>query len=604
MLSTILQIGNTFKKSPNGLVHHRYVKRAPQREPDNKKAVGNTTQFFRVPVNADGSFDFNAPEEFNDENLIEKLFYLNYKTSDADTYKKYLFGDIYKLRLEQGKNIMEDGNFRFGDAGKKGLYALNSFDRAKADAESLDNERIKNFRHSFERDMERIETFLSEHPNVYLHFDFQGKHWYQLPDVMDVINKKLMSEFIREIEKADEGAQGYVLQKALYKTLACTSEGASGRVPRFTSENDYKNKLFAEVSDVMDLLYAVDFSTKSVIRKGDVKIIILPRGKGLSAEQIERFFTRQNIETAAPAKKAQQVRDAVDQEQVGVADSMEELFAAPLEGTPENIAQFDFVFSKAGSASAPDIDMIEVAGLERGLLECLSERVVEIRRDVEINRPKSDKIRPLSITQSFLNILGDSTKAKKKYQNHLFKVLPQIYTGTYYHDDVLLPALIEKTEFNIRNEQANFGLMKFDFYFLTKLLNCKENRLMEIQDSSSYQVGTLLGQLARQFAGPKSPIKSFEKNYVGLLSRRITTLPEVVRLSNEINQKLVMHELGHFTFRISHNLAEAIKDFQGTYNKDECAFGFFESYFTPVSPKKEGAGDGNDHAASVPESDV
>ena len=616
MLSTLLAIGKVFRDE-KVLKHHRYVKRAPQPDlnPKNAKAFGNLTRFFRVPVNDDGSFDFERREEFDDEYSKEKLFYLNYKTSDAESYKKYIFGDIYKLRVQQGKEIVEDGNFRFGDETKNNLYGENSFNRAKVDVETLENERIQIFRQSFARQMAEIEAFFHEHPNVYLHFDFSGNHWHELTDVMDTINTKLMSSFTSEVKNAERGVSGHVLRKTLYKTLTSASEGPSGRVPRFTAENEYKNKLFKDVGDVMNLLYVVDFSTKAVIRKGEVKIIVLPRGDGLSAEDIERFFTRQALESDNPAGKAQHIRDAVEAATTERAEALteeedapEELFRDALDGVTDGMTQFDFIFSKAGSGpSSPDVDLIEVPGLQRGLLEQLSTRVVAIRREVEVNRPKSEKIRPLSILQSFLNILGDTTKAKKKYHNHLFKVLPQIYTGTYYRDDVLLPALIEKTEFIVRNEErSGFGLLKFDFYFLTKLLN-QGDRMKEITEQPSYQLGVLLGRLARQFAGPKSPIKSFEKNYVGLLSRRITSLPEVIRLGNEINQKLVMHEIARFTFRDSHAFAEAVKEFSASgkpYNKDECAFGFFESYFAPLPKKEVDGDDGNTPDSLDPEAET
>lgn len=610
MLSTLLEIGKKFRESPAGLKHHRYVEPAPQREPENAKAVGNSTRFFRVPVEADGSFDFAQREEFDDENLIEKLFYLNYKTSDAESYKKYIFGDIFKLRVQKGKDIVEEGNFRFGDAAKNNLYGKNSFLRAEVDADSLENERIQNFRCHFARQMAEIEAFFHDNPNVFLHFDFVGQHWHHLKDVMETINTKLMSSFTRTIENNQKELRGHVLRKALYKTLSPADKVASARVPHFLPENSYKNKFFDSLNDVMDLLYVVKFSSKPVLKEGEVKVIVLPRGEGLSAEQIERFFTRQALESRKPEEKAQRIRDDVSASQED-AETQEHIFAAVLNGASKNMAQFDFVFSLDTGGTRQDIDMVEVVGLERGLLECLSDRVGRIRREVEEKRPKSEQIAPLSITRSFLNILGQSVKAQKKffvrsngydiwltnpakakkYQSHLFKVLPQIYTGTYYRDDVLLPALIEKTEFNIRNEQANFGLLKFDFYFLTKLLNRQEERMKEITSSPSYHIGTLLGRLARQFSGPKSPIKSFEKNYVGLLSRRITSLPEVVRLGNEINQKLVMHEIARFTFRDSHAFAEAVKNFSGVYNKDECAFGFFESYFAPLPAKKEAAGE-------------
>lgn len=603
MLETLLAIGRIFRDSPDGLKHHRYVKRAPQRDsnPKNANAPGNFTRFFQVPVEEEGSFDFSQCVECINENLRPKFFYLNYKTSDAESYKKYIFGDIYKLRQVKGKEIVEDGNFRFGDPAKTNLYGQNSFNRAVADAGALENERIQNFRASFARYMEDIEAFLAQHPNVYLHFDFDGRHWYELSDVMDTINAKLLSAFTAEIKDAAKNVEGYVLRKALYKTLTSAAEGPSGRVPGFMAENEYKNKLFADVDDVMNLLYVVDFSTKAVIRKGEVKIIVLPRGEDLKAQAIENFFTFQPVESKLPEKKAQKIRDSNTDDDIDPDD----LFQPTMQGATDKMTQFDFIFSKASSSpSTPDVDLIEVPGVYQGLLEHLSKRVVAIRKDVESRRSYSEKNLRLNITQSLLNILDDRTKAKKKYHNHLFKVLPQIYTGTYYRDDVLLPALIEKAEYAERNdEKPDFNLLKFDFEFLTRIQNNPEDRMSSIKQSPSYQVGYHLGQMARPFVHKETPIKSFKTNYVGLLSRRITTLPDVLALGAEIGQKLEMHE-EHFRKRgvfipkvATRNFFNVATDFpQGiNYNRHECAFGFFHGYTEFIeraaTPEKTGDSD-------------
>ena len=109
---------------------------------------------------------------------------------------------------------------------------------------------------------------------------------------------------------------------------------------------------------------------------------------------------------------------------------------------------------------------------------------------------------------------------------------------------------------------------------------------MDITNSASYQVGNLLGSLAKNFAGDKSPIKSFEKNYVGNLSRRISTIDDFIKLKNDIEQKLIMHEKTKFTYQTSYELSQKVKDFKEVYDREESAFGFFEAYFKPI-PKKE-----------------
>ena len=90
----------------------------------------------------------------------------------------------------------------------------------------------------------------------------------------------------------------------------------------------------------------------------------------------------------------------------------------------------------------------------------------------------------------------------------------------------------------------------------------------------------MLGKLSQNFAGVKSPIKSFEKNNVGNLTRKIPTLKDFIEFKNGVEQKLIMHDKTKYTFKISSELSEKVKDFEGIYDKQECAFGFFESYFS------------------------
>ena len=106
---------------------------------------------------------------------------------------------------------------------------------------------------------------------------------------------------------------------------------------------------------------------------------------------------------------------------------------------------------------------------------------------------------------------------------------------------------------------------------------------MEITSSESYQIGFLLGSMAKNLS---QEINSFEKNYVGNLTRRIATLSDFIKLKNEIEQKLIMHDKAKYTFQTSYDLAQKIKEFKSRYDKEECAFGFMESYFKPL-PKKE-----------------
>lgn len=579
MLDTVLAIGKALRSAPDGLKYHRYIKAVPA---DPK----NTVQYWTIPCSLDGSFDFSRRTELIDENRQRQLLYLNYKTTDADSSKKYIYGDIYRLFKRDAKHPEKSkeagGNFIAPPR-------KDSFLNGMKDIESLlvlQTSRLKQFRANFQVQSSEIYGFLQANDNVYLHFDFEGRHWYQLEE-WDAIEQAFLHLFFR----MDTKRSGYSLRSFLFKALSHDSEDAA-RLPGFQKDGgSHQARLFKDKEEAMSLFYGVDSASSAVLRRNDIKVIVLPCGENLTWKPLTQFFDRKsNSETDSEieAEEEQLERENADEQDI--------LSVLDRQGA-DQFVQFDFILSQAGGTKA-DIDRIELSGLQRSKLNDISKCLRatqdenEAKRAAFLSPSAVAKLSRLNILRSFLNLLGDATKAKKKYQSHLLRVLPQILTETYYRDPILLPALVEKTEFNLRNGKSElpFNLLKFDFYFLSGIQNGESDHLMEIQTSPSYKVGVLLGKLAKQFSGPSSPIKSFEKNYVGLLSRRIGNLPDVMQLSNEINQKLVMHELSRFTFRVSTELADELKNFPGRYDKNECAFGFFESYFAPL-PQKEGEHD-------------
>lgn len=667
MLETVLKIGKAFRESPTGLKHHRYVKPCP---PDTDK---RRILRLSLPVHEDFSFDFNSIKEITDENIIkDKLFYLKIKTSDADGFVKYIFGDIY-YSLSKGK---EGGYYRLGDkTNKQKAFQISSFfvgceyfnnlqesyeeqpltqvhkksfsialfrkefeknivfmerllkyqcgilehldlkrnGKTTAFIEFLSNEKelrrltakkvfstIKQGRGAkktfknildieepqwshIESTEEQIEKLINYSTgDLFLHFDFSGKHWYEFADEFNIINSKMIDDFA---EKSSQ-ANGYILRKSLYKTLSSAEKDL--QFPYFYAQSRYRSKLFRNMEEISDLLYAVDYSNTALLTVPytGIKIIVLPRGKNLTPKHYERFNPRANS-----LKDEQEQETIIGQE--NIQTTQEQLFAPLIENVAEDIIQFDLIFSKQGGKTAPDVDMVELSGVEKSHLRELSQRINKIKRTLYDKRQNEIKaeLKPFSITWSFLNILGDSTSGMKKYQSHLYKVLPQIYTGTYYNDAILLPALIEKTEANIRASKAGFNLLKYDFYFLTDIQNIPEGgKHMKIKNSQSYRLGILLGRLAQNFAGQNSPIKSFEKSYVGTLSRRITTLADLMKFKTFIEEKIVIHEKNYDNNRsTSLELTQAIKDFPNSerYDKNECAFGFFESYFAPFAIKQD-----------------
>lgn len=593
MLDTLLQIGKTFREAKR-LKHHRYVKPAPMPDPKGKTLI----KYLSLPVNQKFEFEFKQISEIP-ENERERLYYPTFKTSDADGTVKYVFGDIlYGL----DKDKKEVGYYRMANEKAKKGCQVSSFYRAIEDAKFFEgkSEVIVRFRQEYEKNIKRIENLLlgkDEDGNdlgyferdekktrmIFLHFDFQGKHWYEFEKEFKLINMKMLEEFFEKTE------YGYSLKKSLHKTIG--SPEKDRQFPNFDVKSLHKVRVFRSELELQDLIYAIDYSQKAVISERDIKIIVLPRGNNLSVQQIEEFFERKKIGEEKLEIAEKRIQQANRKENI----TFDSIFQPFIQDVPENIVQFDVIFSKRGGTSSPDVDMIEISGLERSLIAKLSERIREIcvivskERDERIKQAKN--VDSLSIRNSFKNILGDATKDQKKYQSHLFKVLPQIYTGTYYRDDILLPAFIEKTEFHIRNDEPNYNLLKYDFYFLMKIQNSTNDKLMEMENSSSYKAGLLLGKMAKPL---RYKINSFQKNYVGLLSRRISDKRSLMEFANFINEKLAIHDVAYPDLQhASVEFAEIVsKMSEKDYLKNECAFGFFESYFKD-EPKKTDEKDEN-----------
>lgn len=657
MLDTVLKIGKAFRESPNGLKYHRYIKPCPQ-DTDKRKILR-----LSLPLTENLDFNFDGIKEITDENIIrDRLFYLTFKTSDADGLVKFIFGDIY-YSLSKGK---ENGYYRLGDpSNKQKAYQVSSFFRGVEDFKNIDdiyNNRFNNsqssmklFKKKFEEKVTLVERLLKyqngvlqylkseerkhmsfsallsqenelrklaaknvfsiirqsrnakktfksileiEEPDwkmvesneefvdklvnlstgeIFLHFEFQGKqHWYEFQNDLETINLKILEDFTEKSIKTN----GYILRKYLYKTLSSPEKDL--QFPTFQARARYRNKLFYKIDEILDLLYAIDFSKKALLKVpySDIKIIAYPDGDRLLASHYEEFSQQKNV------LAEEQKSEAIIRQKNKI--ETEPLFEPFIENEVEKIIKFDLIFSKQGGQTSPDIDMVEVSGLEKSTLSEISKRIGDIKRNLYDIRQNeiSFESKPFSITWSFLNILSDSTSGVKKYQSHLLKVLPKIYTGTYYQDPILLPALIQKTEENIRNMKSGFKLLKYDFIFLVSIQNTKQEggNLVQIKESQSYKIGLLLGELARQFAAWRDdcPMKSFEKSYVGTLSRRISTLNDLTKFKIFIEEKLILHERTKFTHPISVKLAEAIKEIEQSnenYDKNKCAFGFFEAYF-------------------------
>lgn len=530
-LQTIIQIGHKIRNEltkEESLQYHRYVKKAP--EYDAKRPYS----YFIIDVTDSFEIDIDSLREFNDETVIRnKYFYLKFKTGEADSLVKYMFGDIAFPDF-----------FKLDDPTNGAVsFRLNSFLRGKEDAIKMGNEKLTAFRASIEQSLDRLLSLFSEKEYCYIHFNFNGKSWYDT-EVFGVVENAIVSNFVK-----DEGGN-----ISLTAFLTRTLKEAQEILPDFNLSNTYKTKHFTGIEEVKDLLYGLDFQQKSKVNAGkDIMINMLPKGS-LDAKGIIAYFEKKsNFDFKNP--------------QANQTDPFAEPFVNP---EIEGIEKYDIVFSKRSKPIG--VDLMEITDVSQNLLLRVTSKIQKVKKELDYR---------YSLDYSIKSLLDE-----KKYNSHLLKILPLIYKDSYYEDPVLLPALIQKTEYGIRNgdKKIPFNELKQHFYLLSNLQT--NNTIMTIKESKSYQMGTKLGTMAEPFAAwrkEKCPIKSFEKSYVGNLTRRISKVEDLIEFANYLNEKIMLHEKGFPSIKQASKELNTLLDTFSTnekYNKNYCVFGFFETYYS------------------------
>jgi hypothetical protein len=570
MLETVIKIGKLYRQAPNAHIYHEQVNSVMKDVEvlrKNKDKDGNAieTTFYEVPVVDKGDsffFDLNSMRIIEDEDKKKNLYYLNFKTSKRDAEKRYLLGDIcYCHYYDKKSNLQEFGNYRLFGKWKE----RTSFIGAEEIAKSMENEFIHKFRDEYRKKKKEIEEIIRSKPSVVLHFNFDHLNWFEISGLQTYIDEIITQNLVAK----DPDTGHLVLDKYLYKTLG-------GITPGFDDKYKYKNKVFTS-DDIISIIYATEAYQQPKVRINNIGIILLPHSDQLTSQNIVTFFE----------KKMMAADEAIHSEESLVTElEVDELFNEVVNNPFNDRVKFDIIFSSIPKSPAGVYcDLIEISNVEKSLLVQIHNNIDIVKRRIlaqaNAELPNLKSPYTLSIRTSFLKILGDVTKDKKKFQFHLLKVLPQIYTDTYYQDPIILPAFIDKVEHNIREGNQTFTTLKYDFYFLMSIQ--KNNNLMEITQTKSYALGRNLGIMARQFAAWRNdcPIKSFEKSYVGNLSRRISSIEELVKFSGFINEKLVVHERLYPDVKNAYiELVGLVKEFKGEkYNKHNCSLGFFETYY-------------------------
>lgn len=644
-LDTVLKIGNILRNSKEKMSFSNAVASCPK---DNK---GCWPFCLCLPVDKDFNIIFDKASIVH-ENQRNNLYYLKYKTSGNDTSCKYMFGDIYySVKGTLGNNgaisISEDGNYRLSKSQSsfdKGNADYNSI-CSSLDFSIEEINELKQIRKGFGREQTMLERILKYTPaiicyfenqngsfkeyidnednlknicctinkennkkkleklseakgddellllnttSIFLHFSYEDsngdeKSWYDFSNTFELVTRKMLKEYVAETKG------GLVLNKNLWHTICSGDKKNDIQFPNFVLENRYKTRGFT-VSDIEDLFYGVTYAKKGKMISGsEYKLIVLPFGKNLKADDLKLFTEKKNESSIILSN-----------------EYSDDLISSAL-GSSSTFTSFDFIFVKNGGTK-PDTDLIEISNITRSALNRVDSRnkaiahqvYAERNKEIKMDKPERNKEKKednsLSICKSFRNLLGDvqmnttgkvKIAASKKYESHILKVLPLIYKEDYYNDPYLLHSFVTNVESATRLGNGSFWckILKYDLMFILSIQNNKQNKYMDIINTASFKLGSKIGKMAKPL---KKAIGSFEKNYVGLLSRRVSTKEDCIRFVTDISQKLVMHD-GIWATMCAEVCDDLAKLPETEYDKDELSFGFLDGYFKyePTDKKKD-----------------
>ncbi|MCT4614099.1 MAG: hypothetical protein N4A49_04390 [Marinifilaceae bacterium] len=593
MIDTVINIGKLYREAPDAHKYHEQIKnvfsevenlkKQNDQNGDKVKAV-----YYEIPVEIEDStikIKIDNCTLIDDEDKQKSLFRLNFKTSSQDTTSKYLFGDIVHSYVNEKKrngliNADDKGSFKLYSKSDGDIIHNNSFEKCKEYAKNVSNEIISNFRVEFERNKDAIFQLLKKNQITIIHFSFNKKHWFQIPDIIDFVDANMAHDFA----EFNELAGGYVLTKSLYKSLIGGEHDYYGGVPDFNRvRNAYKGRTFS-IDQLLNLIYAKNAYSHPTINCGGYKINVIPYGEGIDKDILEEFYNRDYKSTREELIKESQLKTELTN-----SNLFDDFVLPMLDEKFHNKTKFHITLIKFNSTKKSYEDFIRIGTIEKSEIITVS-NIIKQSQSMIIEMSNEDEILKYpynpTIFKSFENILKNKKIGDYILNRHYLSIVPKIYTNTYFEDKLLNIKLIEQIEYNIREnkpfyKQFEFYILKYDFYFLMNIQ--KYDNMSKITESKSYALGKNLGVMSKQFAAWRKdcPIKSFEKSYVGNLSRRISSIEELVKFSGFVNEKLTIHNRLYKDVKEAYlEMVEIINQFEGEkYNKHNCALGFFESYY-------------------------
>lgn len=603
MLDTVIKIGQLYREAPDAHKYHEQINHAWKdvetlRKKKDKDGNVIETVFYELPVIDTGDsfyFDFENLREIEDENKQKSYYRLKFKTSSQDTDLKYLFGDIiYASVIKENGQLIEFSENNYKLVKNKGGEQIeySSFDRCKEVANKVENSIIKRFREQFSKTKDQLHSLLVPNQLTIIHFSFNNKNWFSQEGVLNAIDSIISDELISIAPQKNK----YVISKSLYKSLVGGEFGYYGSIPNFNRiKNAHKGRMFSK-DEVLNIIYARNAYAHPTINAGEYKVNIMPYHQEITKDLIEDFYRRDTYSISSQIIKEAHLDLELDSD-----NPFDDIIVPMLDNSFEDKTTFDITFIWLNPTKKRYEDFVEIGTVEQSFIKEIALMIYDKKVKIRALSEKEGVLKHpynTNILKAFKNILSNKKRGDSLLDTHYLKVLPLIYTDSYYQDSVLLPAFIEQLELKIRDAEKylklyEFYTLKYDFYFLMNIQ--KNNDLMKITETKSYALGKNLGIMAQQFAAWRDdcPIKSFEKSYVGNLSRRITSIEELVKFSGFLNEKLTIHgfmsDKKYLYIKDAYSsLIENIDNFEGEkYNRHNCALGFFESYYGRTNANNE-----------------